>query len=594
VIGATPGPDGTRFDLWAPERQRVEVVADDGRSWPLARDGDGHHRAVVTGVGAGDRYRYRLDGGELLPDPASRFQPDGVHGPSVVVDPSSWTWTDDDWTGPEPDGQVLYECHIGTFTPAGTFDAAVTHLPRLADLGVTTIEIMPVAQFSGTRNWGYDGVFPWSVQNSYGGPDGLARLVDAAHGHGLAVLLDVVYNHFGPEGNVLPHFGPYLTDLHHTPWGEAVNIDDRGSDEVRSYFINSARAFVRDHHIDGFRLDAVHAIHDHTAHPFLEQWAAATRAEAAGLGRRVLLTAESDDNDPRLIRSRRRHGLGFDATWNDDVHHALRVALTGEQVEYYADYSGVADLERAMTDRYVMADRYSQRRGRHHGRPAPEEPFQRFVVFSTNHDHIGNRPAGDRLDAVVDDHRRALAAAFVLLSPFTPLLFQGEEYGETAPFPYFVDHRSPELIQAVRYGRRLEFADHHWRGELPDPAAETTFASAVLRPDVDDSRSRRFRRLYADLLALRRTHPILWRPEADQVTTRDGDTLVVARRLGDHQVSCVFRFADTPTRVTLDDGGPWRLVFDSRGAEPTSGATETLDTGRVEVDGWQAIALSRA
>lgn len=553
-LGATVGVGGdhVRFEVWAPNATSVDVEVL-GVVHPLVaadhQTGLTTWSATIAGVRHGDRYRFRLDGGDWLADPASRWQPDGVHGPSAVVDESRFAWTDRDWRGVDREHTVLYELHIGTFTPEGTFDAAIGQLGRLRELGVTTVEIMPIGAFPGTRNWGYDGVFPFAVQESYGGPEGLARFVDAAHAVGLAVVLDVVYNHLGPEGNVLGQFGPYFTDAHHTPWGDAVNVAEAGSDGVRRYFIENAIGWIRDHHIDGLRLDAVHAIVDPTANPFVARLTAAVHAEADRLGRTVLVTIESSANDPRTVRSVTDHGWGCDAVWNDDVHHAVRVTLTGEQHEYYRAYTGVADLAAAWEGRWAYSDRYSPTFDRHHGAAADDIDHDRFIVFSTNHDHVGNTPDGHRMLAEADalDPRRRLAAAAILLSPFTPLLFMGEEYGERAPFPYFVDHGDPRLIDAVRRGRRREFADLDWAGDIADPTDPETFRSAILDPTAAerDPHSSCLA-MYTELLRLRREHSVITARDAPQEVTLD-DALMTVTRWGPHATAKLsFNFSADP------------------------------------------------
>jgi maltooligosyltrehalose trehalohydrolase len=412
---------------------------------------------VVQGVKPGTRYFYRLDGNTERPDPASKFQPEGVHGPSQVIDPH-FVWEELHWSGIPFSHYVLYELHVGTFTAQGTFDAIVPHLDELKDLGITSIEIMPVAQFPGDRNWGYDGVYPGAVQNSYGGPEGLKRLIDACHQRGLAVTLDVVYNHLGPEGNYLCDFGPYFTDRYHTPWGAAINFDGPDSDAVRRFFIENALSWVTEFRLDALRLDAVHGIFDFSALHFLQELAAAVHEQAERLNRRIYVIAESDLNDVRLVSSPELGGYGLDAQWNDDFHHALHTLLTGERTGYYEDFGRIQDLAKAFAEGFVYSGAYSPARRRRHGNTSKDLAADRFVVCAQNHDQVGNRLKGDRLSALVSFEGLKLAAAVVLLSPFIPLLFMGEEYGETAPFPYFVSHSDPDLIEVVRRGRRAEFA----------------------------------------------------------------------------------------------------------------------------------------
>ncbi len=568
-LGAWPTDDGTRFEVWAPTADRIDVVFDGGRSVELEHDEtSGTWVAVADGIGHGDRYRIRLDGGEALPDPASRHQPDGVHGPSAVVDPRTFEWSDDGWRGLELDDTVLYELHVGAFTPAGTFDAAIAQLERLVDLGITAIELMPVNAFPGARNWGYDGVFASAVQASYGGPDGLARMVDAAHAHGLAVVLDVVYNHLGPEGNVLDRFGPYFTDAYATPWGAALNFAEADSDHVRRYFIESAVGFVRDFHIDGFRLDAVHAIVDPTARPFVHELTEAVHSAGTRAGRNVLVTIESSANDPRLVVPVDEHGWGADAVWDDDLHHALRVALTGERHEYYADYDGVRDLAVALEHRWVYRGQHSAFRRRRHGAPADDIDHRRFIAFTQNHDHVGNTPRGERLlhSAGPAEPRLRLAAAAVILTPFTPLLFMGEEYGERAPFPFFVDHGDPDLVDAVRRGRRDEFSGLDWSGGIADPGDPATFESAVLDPSLAGQPPHaELLSWYHELIRTRRAHAVLTASDAVQsVRTVADRTIVVERTLGDSRSVLVLHFGEdaAPNPTGLDAG---TIVLDSAG-----------------------------
>ncbi|MBR7678802.1 malto-oligosyltrehalose trehalohydrolase, partial [Streptomyces daliensis] len=435
----------------------------------------------------GARYGFALDGGPALPDPRSRRQPEGPDGPSAVVDHDAYDWRHA-WRGRRLPGSVLYELHVGTFTREGTFDAAVERLPHLAALGVTHIELLPVCPFPGRHGWGYEGVSLWAVHEPYGGPDGLKRLVDAAHGHGLGVVLDVVHNHLGPSGNHLPAFGPYFTEAHQTPWGAAINLDGPGSDEVRAYLTGSALAFLRDYRLDGLRLDAVHALADTRAEHFLAALSRAVDALAAHTGRPLFLIAESDLNDPRTTAPRTAHGHGVHAQWNDDFHHALHTALTGESQGYYADFARdpFAALHKTLTGAFFHDGTYSSFRGRSHGRSLDAAkgavPAHRFLAYAQTHDQIGNRALGDRLSGTgpgpgsgsgsgsgsdsgpgrLSPGRLACAAALVLLGPGTPMLFMGEEWGAGTPWQFFTDHTDPELAEAVRRGRRREFAAHGW------------------------------------------------------------------------------------------------------------------------------------
>jgi maltooligosyltrehalose trehalohydrolase len=512
--GARTLPDGsTHFSVWAPAAERVDLAVDtSGGSTlhPMEPGGGGVWRLMLPDCPEGTDYSYRLNGSRPRPDPVSRLQPHGVHGPSRVVDPSSYIWRDEDWRGVELLDVVLYELHVGTFTPDATFEGVARRLDYLAELGVTAIELMPVAAFAGRRNWGYDGVHPYAPHAAYGGPADLRRLVDAAHARGLAVFLDVVYNHLGPEGNYLGEFGPYFTDRYGTPWGFAINFDGPESDEVRRYFIDNALYWVTEYHIDGLRLDAVQTIFDFGARHILEELAVAVHRQASTLGRRVLVIAESDLNDPRLVRPRELGGYALDAMWNDDFHHAIHAALTGERDGYYMDFGQRVDVAKSFRDAFVLDGRYSEYRRRRHGAPADNLPGERFVVFIQNHDQVGNRARGERLDELVTFPERKLAAALLLLSPYVPLLFMGEEYGERAPFLYFVDHGDAELLEAVRRGRAREFERFDWHGSIANPGAQETFNRSVLdMRQASTSPHAELLRLYRDLLSMRRAHPAL-------------------------------------------------------------------------------------
>ncbi len=481
-LGATYLGEGQCFfRVWAPfvKAVGVHIVAPEARVITLKKQRGGYHQGTVANLIPGATYYYVLDGEKERPDPVSRCQSEGVHGPSQVTD-SAFPWNDLSWPGLPLQDYIIYELHVGTFTADGTFDAGIACLDELKELGITAIELMPVAQFPGNRNWGYDGVYPFAPQNAYGGPQGLKRLVNACHERGMAVVLDVVYNHLGPEGNYLADFGPYFTDRYRTPWGPAINFDGPYSDEVRRFFIENALYWVTDFHIDSLRIDAVHGIFDSSASPFLEQLASDVHERADRLNRRIYVTAESDLNDSRLIRSGEVAGYGLDAQWNDDFHHALHALLTGEQTGYYEDFGRFHHLVKAFREGFVYSGQYSAYRHRRHGNSSCGIPVHKFVVFAQNHDQVGNRMRGDRLSQLVTHEKMKLAAATVLLSPFIPLLFMGEEYGETAPFPFFVSHSDPATIEATRQGRLAEFAAFQWSGNPPDPQDEATFYSAKL------------------------------------------------------------------------------------------------------------------
>jgi maltooligosyltrehalose trehalohydrolase len=525
--GATLTRTGVSFSVWVPRAKEVSVVVVSGATrteHPLERrTGErGVFAADVPGVKAGDRYGFRIDGADPLPDPVSRSQPDGVHALSEVVDPHAFAWRDERWTGVALPDFVIYEMHVGTFTPEGTFAAAIARLPELVALGVTAIELMPVAEFPGRRNWGYDGVHLYAPHHAYGGPAGLKQLVNAAHAAGLGVVLDVVYNHVGPEGNYLDRFGPYFTDTYRTPWGRAVNYDGAGSDAVRRWVHDNALYWITEYHVDALRLDAVQGIFDFGALQLLEELSDEVHELGRRTGRKIQLMAESDLNDPRLVRPPDQGGYGMDAQWADDVHHTIHAAVTGERQGYYQDFQGVATVADVYREPFFYARRYAPHRDRTHGRSSAGVPRQRFIVCAQNHDQIGNRPMGDRLASLVAPERARLAAALVLLSPYVPLLFMGEEYGETNPFLYFVHHGDPALVQSVREGRKKEF-EAIGRSELQiDPQDEDTFR----RSRLDWARrttpeGARMLRLYTDLLALRREEPAL-RPGASVAHVQGG------------------------------------------------------------------------
>lgn len=564
--------DGDRcaFRVWAPRADSVEVhiTGSPGRLMPLKPGEQGYWEGVVAGVGPGSRYFFRLNGEHDRPDPASRYQPDGVHGPSEIIDQGAFAWSDHRWDGVSLEDLIIYELHVGTFTPEGTFAAVIPHLPELREMGVTAIEIMPVAQFPGERNWGYDGVHPFAVQKSYGGPDGFKALVDACHGEGLALILDVVYNHLGPEGNYLREFAPYFTDRYHTPWGEAINFDGPGSDEVRAYFIENALDWFRDYHVDALRLDAVHAIYDFSARTFLQELAERARQYSLEAGRPHLLIAESDLNDVRLIRTAEQGGYGLDAQWHDDFHHALRTLLTGDRQGYFQDFGSSEDLCKAFREGFVYDWRYSSYRQRHHGSSSRQRPARQFVVCSQNHDQIGNRMKGERLITVAGFEAAKTAAAAVLFSPYIPLLFMGEEYGEDAPFLFFVSFPDPDLAEAVRRGRREEFSAFAWKGEPPDPQDPETYRRSRLnREKRRQGPNRTMFDFYRQLLRLRKELPALRHPDKENLesgTIAGSLALWLNRGRGPDRVIALFNFGRE--KVPLDfpaSAGAWKKLLDS-------------------------------
>jgi maltooligosyltrehalose trehalohydrolase len=463
----------------------------------------GYFSAEFSNVGPGFRYRYVLDGRTRLADPASRYQPEGVHGPSQVVG-SEFPWDDASWPGLDFKTLVTYELHVGSFSSKGNFDGVIEKLPYLRDLGITALEIMPIAQFPGHANWGYDGVFPFAAQNTYGGPENFKRLVNAAHQHRLGVVLDVVYNHLGPEGNVLPSYGPYFQSRYKTPWGDALNFDGPGSDELRCYFVQNALQWLDEFHVDALRLDAIHAICDLSARPFLEELSNVKAELSVRTGRPRYLIAETDMNDARILQPSFRGGLGLDAHWNDDFHHALHSLLTGEEQGYYKGYRDLAKLARIYERGVLYEGQYHPSRRCSHGRPYGEISRDRLVVCTQNHDQVGNRMKGERLASLVSPEKLELAAAAMFLSPFSPLLFMGEEFGETHPFLYFIDHEDKALVEAVRKGRRQEFASFGWKETPPDPASPQSVESSRLdwKGSFEKKGSARLRACYRELIGI--------------------------------------------------------------------------------------------
>ena len=532
--------------VWAPEAGRVELECG-GRPLGMARDAGGWWSVDAPQLRHGSDYAFHVEGQGPFPDPRSPWQPQGVHGPSRSLEHARFAWSDAGWQQPPLGAAVIYELHVGTFTPRGTFEAVIERLDHLVGLGVTHLELMPVAEFPGQRGWGYDGVDLYAPHHVYGGPEGLKRLVDACHGRGLAVLLDVVYNHLGPVGNYLGRFGPYYTSRYATPWGEAVNLDGPHSDEVRRFFIDNALMWLRDYHLDGLRIDAVHAIVDTSAIHFLEQLATEVQGLAAHLGRHLVLIAESDLNDPRTVSSPELGGHGLDAQWNEDFHHALHSVLTGERQGYYGDFGRLADLAQALREGFVLDGRYSVYRRHRHGRPARGLAGGCFVGFLQNHDQVGNRAFGERASQLMGEGRLRIGAALVMTAPFVPLLFQGEEWGASTPFLYFTDHADPAVGEAVRRGRQEEFAA--FGGEdLPDPQDEASFRlSRLVWGEAAREPHRGILQWYRALIALRRRVPdltngrlgevsVAWDEEAHWLRVRRGSVLLACNLAGKAQL----------------------------------------------------------
>ena len=601
-VGARHLTDGaTRFTVWAPLARSVEVsvVAPVERLIPMEMGTYGYWAVTVENTPPGSRYFYRLDGGRERPDPASHFQPEGVHGPSEVVDHEAFGWADSNWCGVPLNSMIIYELHAGTFTPEGTLDAIVPRVGELCDLGITALEVMPLSQFPGGRNWGYDGAYPYAVQNSYGGPEAFRRLVDACHAAGIAVIYDAVYNHFGPEGCYVRDFGPYFTHKYISPWGDAVNLDDAGSDHVRNYFFENARHWFEHYHVDALRLDAIQGIYDLSATPFLRELAEKTEKWSQKLGRPLLLIAESDLNDSRVIRRRENGGHGLHAQWADDFHHCLHTLITGQGRGYYADFKGVDQLVTAIREGYVYSWKYSEFRKRHHGNYAGDLPASRFVFCSQNHDQVGNQVMGERLTALAPFEALKLAAAAVLLAPAVPLLFMGEEYGEHTPFLYFISHNDAELVEAVRQGRKQEFAHFRWDVDPPDPAAPETFARSKLNWHLRTvGRHAALLAFYRELIRLRRETPALAALDrsALDAESANGAPLVFVRRWhGGGQVWLAMNFSSSAQTFASElPRGSWHKLLDSseeRWSGPGPAMPETVAAGdEVSIAAW-SVAL---
>jgi maltooligosyltrehalose trehalohydrolase len=570
------------FRVWAPYPAVVELELG-GERHAMTR-GDGGWWQTAVHSRPGDDYAYVLDGSDPRPDPRSRWQPRGVHGPSRIYDDSAFPWTDEQWRGVPLPGSVLYELHVGTFTEDGTFDAAIERLDHLAELGVSAVELLPCNAFAGRWGWGYDGVAWYAVHEPYGGPDGLKRLVDACHARGLGVVMDVVYNHLGPAGNYLPEFGPYLTDAHTTPWGPAINLDQPGSDDVRRHIVDNAMMWLRDFHIDGLRLDAVHAFVDDRAIHVLEELAVAVEALGAQLGKPLWLVAESDLNNSRLVTTRLSAGFGLSGQWADDVHHAVHALLTGEGTGYYADFGSVSTLAKALTGVFVHDGSWSSFRQRSHGRPVePTTPGHRFVGYLQNHDQVGNRALGDRIATQLSDGLLMVGAALILTSPYTPMLWMGEEWGARTPWLFFSDHEG-DLGTSVRRGRRAEFASHGWETEeVPDPQSPTTFAASKLDwKEPQDERGARLLAWYRDLIALRRNRLDLSDGRRDRVrVTYDEQARWLVVRRGSTAVACNLSSERQPVPLPGTPDGV--LLASSHGF--------VFRDGVVEIDGESVAVL---
>ncbi|HTV15098.1 MAG TPA: malto-oligosyltrehalose trehalohydrolase [Acidobacteriaceae bacterium] len=574
------------FRVWAPKADRVRVEVE-GRLYGLDREDGGWWVAEVEAAQVGTEYAFYVNKEDLaLPDPRSLRQPKGVHGPSQIVDLGAFGWSDSGWQAPPLKSGVIYELHVGTFTPEGTLDAASEKLEILRGLGVTHLQLMPVAAFPGRQGWGYDSVDLFAVHEPYGGPEALQRFVDACHKHSMAVLMDVVYNHLGPSGNYLAKFGPYFTAAHHTPWGDAVNLEDAGSHEVRRFFLDNARMWLRDFHCDGLRLDAVHAYTDRSAIPFMEQIGVEVRALEAQMGRRYVVIAESDLNDPRVVTPVVAGGQGLDAQWSDDFHHALFAVLTAEEAGYYADFGKLADLGKAVREAFVYDGRYSKHRDRLHGRPVQGLEGWRFLGYSQTHDQVGNRAKGERLSQLVSVGRAKIAAVMTMTAPFIPMLFEGEEWAASTPFLYFTDHE-PELGKLISEGRRKEFEAFGWdAAEVPDPQAPETFEKSKLRwEERSETAHADMLDWYRRLIALRREMPELI----------DGDFRGVRARWSERErwftmergrVTVAFSLAECPVEVQVPADAQVRMGVGC--------SLESAGALRLEPDGVALLVSERA
>jgi maltooligosyltrehalose trehalohydrolase len=582
-------------NIWAPFAEKVAVVVGD-KDIELTRQEYGYWQSIADKITAGTKYKVRIDNHLPLPDPCSLSQPDGVHSESEVIDLSHFQWSTATWNNLPLEDYIIYELHVGTFSEQGTFASLEEKLDHLNELGINAIEIMPVAQFPGKRNWGYDGVFPFAVQNSYGGPAGLQRLVDACHQRGLAVILDVVYNHLGPEGNYLGEFGPYFTNKYNTPWGGAINFDDQWCDGVRRYFIENALMWFRDFRIDALRLDAVHAIKDFSPVHILKEIKIHVEELMRVTGRRHYLIVELDLNDPKFIAPAERGGLGMDAQWIDEFHHALRVTAGQEKSGYYADFSGIEHLAKAYKDAYVYDGQWSPHRNKFFGVKADEAEGKQFIVFSQNHDQVGNRMLGERTGELVSFEMQKLMAGAVLISPFLPLLFMGEEWSEPHPFQYFVSHTNEELAEAVRKGRKEEFKAFHAAGEAPDPMAEETFNNSKLQWNlVTRGKHRTMLQYYQALIAYRNQIPALKNLNRKNVTVdcmAEKNMIAIHRWHENSHALCLLNFSKGEETFNSDKALHWQLGFNSAAKEWGGSGRFNMEMKRITIQPESFVILT--
>lgn len=568
--GAILSTDGScSFTVWAPQRKNVSlVIYPDKKTYPMQRNEQGYWTTTLQNIRPGTKYMFRLDGETDRPDPASLSQPDGVHNPSEVID-RSFDWNENDWQGMKLQNMIIYELHTGTFTKQHNFKGIILKFDYLLELGVNTIEIMPVAQFPGSRNWGYDGVYPYAVQDSYGGANGLKELVNEAHIKGIAVVLDVVYNHMGPEGNYLNDYGPYFTEKYKTPWGPALNYDDAYCDGVRNFFLQNALMFLDEFHIDALRMDAVHAIIDFSAKHFMQELKEEVERQEERTGRKKVLIAEIDLNNVRYINPIAKGGYGIDGQWVDEFHHALHSVLTGETDGYYEDFGTVNELEKAFRNPYVYDGVYSTHRKKIFGSDASGNPFHQFVVFTRNHDQVGNRVLGDRLTSTLNFEELKLAAASTLLSPYVPMLFMGEEYGEKNPFLYFVSHTDKALIENIRNGRKEEFSYFNFKDEFPDPESEETFEKSMLSWSLDKEQHANMLRFYKYLISFRKKNKAMQSTRRNSLIVHPAQNKMLAlERMNEgDQILVLFNYSKEKDSIKNPSSSPFKKIFDSSSKE---------------------------
>lgn len=597
-LGAVPkGNNQFQFTVWAPNADDVQLILSNEKEdlIKMQKDEDGYW-TCISNAGKGSRYKFQLNGKIQRPDPASKSQPDGVHEASEVVDPSQFNWKMNKWNEIPVEKMILYEIHPGTFTEQSNFEGIISKIPYLKELGINAVEIMPVSQFPGNRNWGYDGVYPFAVQNSYGGPEGFVKLIDAMHEAGIAVVLDVVYNHMGPEGNYLNDYGPYFTDKYKTPWGSALNFDDAYCDHVRNYFIQNALMWFRDYKIDALRLDAVHAIMDFGAKHFLQELGEECEKAGKAAGRKFQLIAESDLNDIRMVKTRPDGGFGMDAQWLDEFHHAIHAYLTGEKKGYYSDFGDFENIVKTYEQTFVYNGNYSKHRKKKYGSNASGLPSSRFLTFTQNHDQVGNRMAGDRTSAILSFEALKLFAASLFVSPYVPLLFMGEEYAADTPFQYFVSHTDPELVEAVRQGRKREFESFNWQGETPDPQGEKTFKDSTLKWDFQNGNKASMLQCYKDLIHLKNNHPVLsvndktgMKVQAD----KNKNLIILTRMNGENQVKCFLNFGKETQEIDHDLNG-FELILntaDKKYSGPGNSGSNT--DSKIKINAESAIIYGK-